>query len=365
VKRLVLGSAIVVVGSACLGSSSEREAAAKPSASVAPLVWARSLPLPGVIGEGSDLRLRGRFDHLAYDAVTRRLFVAATANESFEAIDVDRWIHLKSVGGLRHPQGVAVLSAGGRVVVSSGDEGAVRAYDLKTLEPAGSASVGEDPDNLRCVGDRLYVAYGSEKQGAIAVLDAGTFANIGEIPLPAHPESFQLTPDAKRMFVNIPGAKQSVEDGVVCVGDVEKGKVVSVWRLPGASRNFPMALDAPRRRVFVAARRPAKLICLDADSGGVLAEAPCVADADDVFVDPVKDRIIVIGGGDAETGDVAGAVEIFAFEKVGGALVKIATVATGPRARTGLFVPERRAIYVAVPREKDRLAEIREYLLGD
>jgi len=40
---------------------------------------------------------------------------------------------------------------------------------------------------------------------------------------------------------------------------------------------------------------------------------------------------------------------------------RIARIATGPNARTSMFVPEWRRFYVAVPRDQDRSAELRVF----
>ena len=58
-----------------------------------------------------------------------------------------------------------------------------------------------------------------------------------------------------------------------------------------------MALDLPHGRVFVAGRKPARVIVLDPGSGAVLGTAACVADCDDMFFDAAAAALYVIGGG--------------------------------------------------------------------
>jgi hypothetical protein len=55
-----------------------------------------------------------------------------------------------------------------------------------------------------------------------------------------------------------------------------------------------------------------------------------------------------------------GAIDVFSVGTKG-ELAKVASAPTAIHARTGLFVPSRRAVYVAVPMREGRDPEIREY----
>jgi hypothetical protein len=120
-------------------------------------------------------------------------------------------------------------------------------------------------------------------------------------------------------------------------------------------------------RIFVGGRLPLKLIVIHDKTGVILDEAPCPPDSDDIFFDSKNGCVLVIGGGNCadgtgdDRGDGAGsALEVFSVG-MQGALTKLHTLPLPPHARTGLFVPERRAIYVAVPPIAARSCEIREY----
>jgi hypothetical protein len=71
---------------------------------------------------------------------------------------------------------------------------------------------------------------------------------------------------------------------------------------------------------------------------------------DDVFYDAARKRIYVIGGEGKV--DVIKQVNEDIYEP-------LAIVATGPGARTGLFVPELSRLFVAVPANNGQPAEIR------
>lgn len=306
-------------------------------------VLGRSIEMPGV---------SGRIDHLAYDPKTERLYVAALGNGSLEAIDLTRGERIKSVGGLREPQGVVFVPSMRRVVVACGGDGTVRAFDAETLEEIAKVGVGDDADNERLDADgtTIVVGYGG---GALAFLDGATLRKKGEIRLSGHPESFQLDPGAPRIFVNVPG--DAPGGGRIEVADRAGRAVTATWKLSEAGRNYPMALDAAHERLYVGCRRPARLLVLDCNSGKVVASPECVGDADDVFLDALTGRVLVVGGD--------GAIDVFEAREPGG-FGRVASVKTAPGARTGLLAPERRALFVAVPRRPGHEAEIREYALA-
>jgi DNA-binding beta-propeller fold protein YncE len=157
---------------------------------------------------------------------------------------------------------------------------------------------------------------------------------VGDIPLPGHPEGFQLEPGGDRVFVNVPSARR------VVVVDRVKRQAIAQWETPGASSNFPMALDQKTRRLFVGARSPATLLVYDIDTGKVVARLSIGKDTDDLFFDAQRKRLYVICG--------EGKVDVIRQETPDRYVVE-GSIDTAPRARTGLFVPEEGRLYVAAP----------------
>jgi len=294
------------------------------------------VPLPGV---------KGRIDHLAADVYHGRLFVAALGNNSVEVVDVRKNAVLASLAGFAEPQGVAYLESVNRLFVANGADGTLRVYDGSTLKPLSSVRLGSDADNVRLDArrNRIYVGYGD---GGLAVLDAAGGKRLADIPLKAHPESFQLAGKSARLFVNLPGAHS------IAVVDCDKYKVVAEWPVKDGLENFPMALDEESQRIFVVCRRPARLLVLDMDSGLVLARLPTAGDADDIFYDPIHERLYVTGG--------EGRIAVYAQRSADG-YVPMGEIITVAGARTSLFVPEWNRLFVAVREFGGHPAEIRIY----
>src|SRR5213593_2308230 len=305
-------------------------------AQTAPLKLTETIALSGV---------EGRIDHFAFDAAGERLFVCALGNNTVEVVDLRKAERIHSITGLGAPQGIAYIPELNRIFVANDKGGICKIYDGKSFQGVGELDFKDDADNVRYddAPKKLYVGFGS---GGIAVVNAPDGKQIGSIKLSAHPEAFELEKQGKRIFVNLPNSRH------VAVIDRDKSEVVATWKTDLAFANFPMALDEANHSLFIGCRMPSKLVVLNTDSGNVVAKIDISGDPDDVFYDSKRHRIYAICG--------AGKIDI--VEQTGAdAYRALAKIDTADGARTGLFVPERDTVFVAVPHRASQQAEIRAY----
>jgi YVTN family beta-propeller protein len=272
----------------------------------------------------------GRIDHMAIDLARHRIFVAELGNDSVGVVDLDTQKVIHRISGLKEPQGVAYVRMNDLLYVANGGDGSVRFYGGPDYLSAGRIDLGADADNIRVdlAANHLLVGYGS---GAIAVIDLRDNGKIKAFALKAHPESFQLDAASGQIFVNLPNTR------TVAVLDENTGKEVALWPLRHGG-NFPMALDPERHRVLVAFRNPAKLAAYDWQSGGLVSEVDICGDADDLFIDPKRNRIYVTCG--------AGFIDVLTANDP--KYPRQARIPTVSGARTGLFVPEMDRLLLAV-----------------
>jgi DNA-binding beta-propeller fold protein YncE len=296
----------------------------------------QTIPLPDV---------EGRIDHMSVDVKGQRLFIAALGNNSVEILDLNAGKHFKSIPGLHEPQGVSFIPEFNKLLVANGKTGACDILDGSSFERIKSVKFPDDADNIRydANGQRVYVGYGN---GGLGIIDAGNGNHIGDIPLDAHPESFQLEKFGPRIFVNIPDSKK------IAVVNRETRTVITTWATAGAMANFPMALDESHHRLFVGFRKPAKVFVFDTESGKVIANLDSAGDADDIFYDNSLRRIYIAGG--------EGFLSI--FQQLDPEHYQpVAKILTAAGARTALFVPEFNRLYLAVPHRASQRAEVRVY----
>jgi YVTN family beta-propeller protein len=303
---------------------------------------------------GTPLKLRttvvlhgveGRIDHFAFDPAGERLFVCALGNNTVEVIDLRSCQRIHSITGLGSPQGIAYIPESNRLFVANDKGGVCNIYDGNSLRPVGQFSLKDDADNVRydVATKQIYVGFGS---GGIAIINSAEGKQVGSIKLAAHPEAFELEQHGNHIFANVPDARQ------VAVIDREKREVITRWNTDLAFGNFPMALDEADHRLFIGCRLPSKLVVLNTDAGDVVAKIDISGDCDEVFYDGKRHRVYAICG--------AGKIDI--IEQVDANTYNAsAKIDTAKGARTGLFVPERDALFVAIPHGDSQQAEIRCY----
>jgi DNA-binding beta-propeller fold protein YncE len=288
--------------------------------------------------------VEGRIDHMAVDVKGERLFVAALGNNTIEVLDLGAGRRVRSLTGFHEPQGVAFIPEFNRIFVANAKDGACDIIDGSSFKLVKSVEFADDADNIRYDAKTrtVYVGYGG---GALGMIDAGTGKQLSAIKLDGHPESFQLEKSGSRIFVNIPSAQE------VTVVDRETGAAIASWPLSARS-NFPMALDETRHRLFVGARKPAKIMVFDTEQGKMVADFASPGDADDIFYDDSRQRIYISGG--------EGFVSV--IQQQDADHYKTATkIPTASGARTSFFVPELSRLYLAVPRHGAQNAEVRVY----
>jgi DNA-binding beta-propeller fold protein YncE len=292
--------------------------AAEPEGS---LVLEATIPLAGV---------GGRIDHMAVDLKRNRLIVAELGNNTVEVIDLAGHKVVHRITGLHEPQGVGYAEPSDLILVANAGDGAVQMFHAQDLSPAGSVSLGDDADNIR-INPRdgtVVVGYGS---GGLAIIDPASRTKIADIKLADHPEGFQIDPNTQHAFVNVPGAHE------IAVIGLEDRRQRASWRVPGATANFPLALDPAGNLLATVFRTPPKLVLIDRRTGGISAELAACGDADDVFFDGRRQRIYVSCG----SGEVA------IFERQRESWRPLIPAKTEGGARTSLFVPELDRLFVA------------------
>jgi chromate transporter len=273
--------------------------------------------------------IRGRIDHLAIDVGRQRLYVAELGNDSVGVIDLKERKTVRTLTGLREPQGIAYVPSTDTVYVANAGDGSVRLFRGGDLIADGQIALGADADNVRVddAAHRVFVGYG---EGALAVIDVTTRSKVADIALQGHPESFRLENSGKRIFVNVPDAH------AIAVLDRTSNQQVGSWQTGELRANFPLALDESGHLLAVF-RHPARVGVLQTQDGRLLTSFDTCGDSDDVFLDASRHRLYVICGD--------GAIDVFA--QSGDEFRRAAHITTVVGARTGLFVPQLDRLLVA------------------
>jgi len=194
----------------------------------------------------------------------------------------------------------------------------------------GRVELKTDADNLRVdqLNNLIFAGFGS----GLAIINPRSHVKVGEIGLKGHPEAFELEPSGKRIFVNVPDARE------IAVLDRASNAQIASWKIPEAIENFPMAVRQKRPELLTVFRSPPRLAVVNTQSGNVTASIPTCGDPDDVFVDEGRNRAYVSCG--------AGFIDVFQLGD--SSLSRLAHMPTAAGARTAIYDSGLDRLFLAV-----------------
>src|SRR5216683_206781 len=322
-----------------------------------------TVPLPG----------DGYMDHLAVDVKSERLFISGEAAKSIITVDLraGKVIHVTQ-GLSAMPKKPFYIPETNEIWATVTDSSVVAisgtTYEVtKTVKLSGYGDPNKGADNaaydpaarLIYAGVEVFEDFGGSGQhgsnnASIDIVDTRTAKLTGSIKLPGgDPAGITIEPSGKRLYVTMGDIVEG--ESHVAVIDLEKRAVIAHWPITGGPVPHTAGLDAAHHRLFVGSRliahtgdvggghqhEPGRLTVIDTETGKVVQGLDSVGGADDLQYDAATGRIYFVG----TTGTVAVFKEMDAdhFQLLG-------KVPTGAIAKTGLWVPELKRFYSAVPR---------------
>jgi len=270
----------------------------------------------------------GRWDYLTLDPAAGRLYIAR--ENRIQVLDTSTGALLGEVPGINGAHGVALVPALSRGFATSGHDGKVIVFDLRTLKAvADPITAGAKPDAITFdpKTNRVFAINGGSDN--ITVIDPATATVTGTIPLPGAPE-FAVPDGAGRLFVNIEDKSQTVAI------DAQAMKVTCVWPLAPGQSPTGLSIDAAGHRLFAGCANQ-HLIVLDGSTGQIVGDLPIGTHVDATRFDP--------GTGYAFSSNGDGTLTIAAADSTGQFKV-LDTVTTKPGARTMEIDPKTHAVYL-------------------
>jgi hypothetical protein len=311
----------------------------------APLKLVATIPLPGLHD--------GDFDHFAPDIDGHRLFLTAEENNKFLVLDTNTNQLVHTIDKVQAPHSLLFRKDLKKLFIVAGDASAVQVYDSNSYKLLQEIKVAIDADSIAydSHSHHLYVVNGGREAhtpySLITVIDTDAAKEVRDIKIDTdHVEAIVLEKSGPRMFCNLTGKS------AVGILDRNKSVLQATWSLPaGDQANVAMAFDEPEHRLFVATRKPGKLIVLNSDNGKVVTSLDAVGMVDDMSYDAKHKRLYLAGDGALDVFEQKDADHYALLSKVPGAF----------RAKTGILVPELNRYYLAVPHHENQEAEVRVY----
>ena len=295
-----------------------------------PLKLIATTPMPGFTGD---------FDHFGLDVKGNRLFLASEEQKTVEVFDLRTGERIKSIKGFGQPLTMTYLPESDRLIVADGgDTDAAELVDCKDYKIIKTLKMGPGVDHsaYNPVNGYFYVENGGGPEGkthVLTIIDTKSFAKVGEVAgLPGNSnEGMVIDRAGKKLYLNLTGTD---EVGVI---DLSTRQLVERWPLPDVHVAHAIALDEGNHRLFTATRKPPQFLAFNIDTGKVVASLPCVGVNSDMWVDFARKQIYVTG---SETASVFTQHDADRYEH-------LAEVPTAYRAKSSMFVPGLKRLYVA------------------
>src|SRR3979411_159958 len=155
-----------------------------------------TIAIPGAVGS--------EFDHAAFDASSRRVFIAHTARDCLEVIDHDSGRHLATLPGF--PGVAGAVADDGQILVTNRGSASIALLDAGTLETRATYKTGGRPNGAVIVartGLGIAACIGVDGEMPTLQLYGLSDRRHVSIDLPGRPRWCVTDADAERIFLCI------------------------------------------------------------------------------------------------------------------------------------------------------------------
>jgi DNA-binding beta-propeller fold protein YncE len=228
----------------------------------------------------------GRWDYLTFDAAGHRLFIARETRVM--VVNPDSGALLGEVPGLDGAHGVALATDTGHGFATSGHDGMVTMFDLKSLAVLDRIAAAPDADAvLYDPGSKRVFTFNGDS-GSSTVIDAASGKKVGSIDLGGAPE-FAVSAGGGKLFVNLE------DKGAIAEVDAAAMKVTRQWSLAPCESPTGLAIDREHHLLFSGCRN--KLMAIsDAAAGTLTTTVPIGEGVDGCAFDAGAQRAFASNG---------------------------------------------------------------------
>ncbi len=278
----------------------------------------------------------GGFDHAAVDRELRRLYVAHTANDALDIIDLDTHRFIESIEGLTGVAGALVAETGDLMFTSNRGEDSVAIIDARSPHSLARVPVGRRPNGLAFdpVRRTLLVAnVGDDADPAshtLSIVDADRAVLIGSIPVAGRTRWTVFDPASDRFFVNIVDPPS-----IVAVEGADLTHIAQTIEIAAAG---PHGLEIDQASRLYCACDAGRLLVLAPPRFELVADLPLAGPPDVIFLDPVL-RHLYVAIGDP------GLIEVFDVDRS----ERVESVQTQRGAHTIALDVDRHRVYAFLP----------------
>lgn len=277
------------------------------------------------------------FDHAAIHLGSGHLYVAHTANDAVDVIDVAANRYMRSIPDLKGVAGVLVSEERGLVFTSNRGEDTVSIFPEGRESEARKIEVGVHPNGLAFAPGRgilMAANVGDPKIPAsttVSFVDIAAGTMVSNLAVPGRTRWCLADHKTRAFYVNIRDPPQ-----IVVIDAPHADHIARSLPVPAAGPHG-LDLDPVRGRLFCACDA-GRLLVLNRTTGEVLADRPLSGVPDVIFYNPLLEHLYVAIG-------EPGVIDVFDTQS----MEKLETRATEKGAHTIAMDAERGRVYAFLP----------------
>lgn len=220
----------------------------------------------------------GGWDYIVPDPASHRLFVGR-ANRVM-VVDEQTGTLVGTVTGIDGAHGTAIAGATGHGFATSGNDGTVVMFDLKSLKALKKIPAAEDADAIiyDAASNRVFTFNGDAHSST--VIDPAKGTPVSNIPLDGKPEYGASAGDGK-VYTNLTDTSEVVEI------DAKSAAVTRRWPTAPCKQPVAMAIDTAHHRLFSGCRSGVMAVS-DYQAGKIVTTLPIGAGVDGAGYDPTS-----------------------------------------------------------------------------
>ncbi len=220
----------------------------------------------------------GRWDYVVPDPPNHRLFIAR--QDRVMVVDENTGKLIGEVQGIDGAHGTAPVNPTGHGFATSGNDGTVRMFDLKTFKVLDKIPAAEDADAIiyDSASNRVFTFNGDAHSSTVIDPRAGKL--ITNIALGGKPE-YGASAGNGKVYANLTDISEVVEV------DSKAATVSRRWPTLPCKQPVSMAIDTVHHRLFSGCRSGVMAVS-DYDAGKVIATLPIGTGVDGAGYDPAS-----------------------------------------------------------------------------
>ena len=220
----------------------------------------------------------GGWDYIVPDPPGHRVFIGRT--DRVMVVDENSGTVIGTVTGVNGAHGTAIVPAAGRGFATSGNDGSVVMFDLKSFQTLGRIPAAEDADAIIYdpSSNRVFTFNGDAHSSTVIDPKAGT--RVATVDLGGKPEYGASAGDGK-VYANLTDTSEVVEI------DAKAAKVSRRWPTAPCKQPVATEIDTAHHRIFSGCRSGVMAVS-DYQNGKVVATVPIGTGVDGAGYDPAS-----------------------------------------------------------------------------